>query len=104
MRPWSNTLANLKLHQTDILALTGPGASQAHLFSAETGHAIWTVDHHAPESGLLPEPGSIAADAVFAGGEDGADVFTLANGRTIRRIDGKSGSVLWTYEFEAVKE
>lgn len=89
---------------TAILALTGPAASQVHLFSASTGHLAWSVNQHSPERGLLPEPGSIAADAVFASTSQDSDVFTLANGRDVRLISGKTGDVVWEYTIDLPTE
>lgn len=91
-------------HRPDLLALSGPGASDISLFSASTGHAVWTLQQHKPKQGLLPEPGSLAAGAAFYHYTTDAgpafDIISLSNGQTARRIDGVSGDVKWIWSLE----
>lgn len=84
----------------DILVLSGPAASSVDLFSASTGHSIWSLQQHDPKAGLLPEVGSVAADAIFF--ED--DIITMANGKDVRRISRETGAVLWQWSLEREKE
>lgn len=91
-----------------ILAITGPGGAQAHLFSATSGHSKWSLELHPPAEGLLPEPASLAADAVFYQVSDdpaaGVDILCLTNGNTLRRINGMSGKTTWSWKLNAATE
>lgn len=91
----------------DILALSGPGGSHLDLFSATSGHLIWSLTQHSLQDGLLPEPGSLATDAVFYHPytETAAlDVISLANGKEIRRIDGRTGQTIWRWTLNTPDE
>jgi hypothetical protein len=92
----------------DLLALTGPAASNLHLFSASSGHALWSLNQHENAVGLLPEPGSIAADAAFYqySEQDGTvfDIISLSNGKDLRRVNGKTGEVVWQYTLDKTEE
>lgn len=78
-----------------VLATTTPSASSAHLFQAATGKLLWSVRHHEPSTGLLPQADGLrGSDVTFLH----HSVVTLANARVIRAIDGSTGNVTWTWE------
>jgi hypothetical protein len=81
-------------YDQDTLAITGHSGSKLHLFSATTGHIQWSTVQH--------RPGQHAggADGVFWRSDVDSDIFdivSLSDGKTVRRIDGKSGEVKWTW-------
>lgn len=63
---------------------------------------------HSPADGLLPEPASLAADAVFFQVSDdaaaGVDVLCLNNGHTLRRINGMTGQTAWSWKLDVSTE
>lgn len=66
-----------------------------------TGQLIWETSQHAPRQGLLAEPGAPGVDAAFITlGAGGGDLVTLANARTVRRLDGRTGAERWKWEPE----
>lgn len=98
----------IETFQSAILAITGPGGAQAHLFSATSGHSKWSIDLHSPTEGLLPEPASIATDAVFYQVSDdpaaGIDILCLSNGHELRRINGMNGQTAWSWKLNSATE
>jgi outer membrane protein assembly factor BamB len=86
-------------YDPDVLAITGHSGSKLHLFSATTGHVKWSAAQHTPD-----QPPAGGADAVFLRSDmtpDKFDVVSLANGKTLRRIDGRTGEVKWTWVAES---
>ena len=81
------------------LSISGAGGANVRLYHGTTGFVIWETAQHKPIDGLLPESGAPGVDAAFLRyGEGGGDVITLANARTVRRLDGRFGREVWRWE------
>ncbi|EPQ30682.1 uncharacterized protein PFL1_01583 [Pseudozyma flocculosa PF-1] len=91
-------------HSDHALSISGAGGANVRLYHGLTGHVIWEASQHHVRDGILPEAGSPGVDAVFLPSNhstktDG-DVLTLANGRTVRRLDGRFGKEAWRWDLD----
>ncbi len=84
------------------VAISGNGGANVRMYHAFAGHLIWESAQHNIRDGLLPEPGFPATDIVFLASQLKADtppdVVMLSNARTVRRLDGKYGKEVWTWQ------
>lgn len=76
--------------------LSGPGGSIVRLLEVTTGNIIWEVKLHTPEEAYLLEPETLGVAMAFSADES-PDIFVLSNGRTITRLNGLSGAVVWSW-------
>jgi hypothetical protein len=81
-----------------VQALLAVAGQSLHLFSATTGHSQWSVTQQKYRSSTF------GADAVFWKDDaksESFDVVSLSEGTTVRRIDGRTGDVKWTWTAES---
>ncbi|KZT08987.1 DUF1620-domain-containing protein [Laetiporus sulphureus 93-53] len=76
-----------------VAAVSGSGGAMLRLFNASNGHLLLEKRLHKPEAGRLFEPETLATAIAF----DVNDVFVLSNAYILRRIDGKTGDVVWSW-------
>ncbi|PWN47696.1 DUF1620-domain-containing protein [Violaceomyces palustris] len=82
-----------------LLSISGAGGANVRLHHGLSGFIHWETLQHHPRDGLLPEAGFPGVDASFLSTDSVlGDVVTLANARTVRRLDARSGRELWRWE------
>ena len=86
-----------------VATLSGVGGSVLHVFDSLEGTIIHEKRLHHPQNGQLYSQRTLGVDVAFGapktteGGEEAKDLFVLTNGHTIRRIDGTSGDLIWSW-------
>lgn len=82
--------------RTGVAALSGPGGATLRLFDSLKGHLLAEKHLHSPHSGQLFEP-PIHGVALAFDSDLAEDVYSLSNGGEVRRIDGATGEVKWSW-------
>jgi ER membrane protein complex subunit 1 len=87
---------------TVIATLSGPGGSTLRTFNVLTGHLLLEKRLHAPNTGSLFEPGDLGLGIAFVPGStpNESELLVLTNGHTLRRVDAKTGEVVWSWTSE----
>ncbi|KAG5636275.1 hypothetical protein H0H81_008561 [Sphagnurus paluster] len=82
-----------------VASLSGPGGATFRLFNATSGVIHIEKRLHALESGHLAEPHHLGTHVAFSG--DGVqDIYVLTDGHVVRRLNGKTGDIKWTWKAE----
>jgi ER membrane protein complex subunit 1 len=84
---------------TDVVTLSGPGATHLRSYDATTGHLIFDTLLHRLDTGRLLEPVTIGQDIAFSVDKT-SDVFALTNAYVVHRVDGLTGETKWTWMSE----
>jgi len=73
------------------------------VFDSIEGTIIHEKRLHHPQNGQLYNQRSLGVDIAFGtpktteDGREAKDLFVLTNGHTVRRIDGASGDLIWSW-------
>ncbi|GJE85471.1 PQQ and DUF1620 domain-containing protein [Phanerochaete sordida] len=81
-----------KKHKNRVAAVSGVGGATVRILDVTTGHLLHERHLHKPEAGRLLEPDSTGVALAF---DSTSNVYALANGHTVRKIDASTGEVLW---------
>ena len=76
-----------------VASVSGVGGSFLRLFNVSTGHLLLEQQLYKPEAGRLLEPDITGLSLAFD--SDASSVYVLANAHTVRRVDTKTGEVVW---------
>ncbi|KAK9765069.1 hypothetical protein K7432_006895 [Basidiobolus ranarum] len=87
-----DTIHTMKVHNENILTLSGQTTIVARLWSAETGHNIW--EQVLPTNTEQPLKNKKVFDAIF----NDDQIIASIHGKTIFKLQVATGSILWNWE------
>ena len=86
-----------------VATLSGVGGSALRVFDSIQGTIIHEKKLHHSQNGQLYSQRTLGVDVGFGtlktteDGHEAKDLFVLTNGRTVHRIDGMSGDLVWSW-------
>lgn len=84
-----------------IATLSGAGGSVLHVFDSLEGTIIHEKRLHHSRNGQLHSQKILGVDIAFGAsrtpGHEAKDLFVLANGHAVYRMDGTRGDLLWSW-------
>ncbi|CAL1698629.1 unnamed protein product [Somion occarium] len=84
-----------KAYNDRLATLSGPGGATFRILDVNSGHLLHELHLHSADSGRLFEPVNLGVAIAFDDSDKSKDTFVLTNGHTLRRINGKSGDIVW---------
>jgi hypothetical protein len=82
-----------------VASLSGAGGTTLRAFDALTGDILMENRIHAVDLNRPSDPPMFGASITFS--KEGNDIFILSNGHQVSRIDGRTGSLRWTWKAQA---
>ncbi|KZT68592.1 DUF1620-domain-containing protein [Daedalea quercina L-15889] len=87
-------IIGFKQHGDIVAAVSGTGGATLRLLDASNGDLLAERRLHKPEFGRLFDPETSGSTIAF---DSEGDVYVLSNAHVVRRIDGKTAEVKWSW-------